>query len=80
MTSGLDRRPHTHDFHDHLHAMFTLRSPPGSRRYLAELLAGRAKCYLQKRDFDAANVQAEAALAIHGGCGDAFVVRGQVRS
>lgn len=42
-------------------------------------MAGRAKCNVHKRDFEAARVQAEAALAVHATCGDAFLVRGQVR-
>lgn len=50
-----------------------------SLRCLAEVLAGRAKCDLSTGDLEAASSQAERAFAIHKGCADAFLVRGQVR-
>lgn len=49
-----------------------------SLRYLAELLAGRAKCDLKQGFFEPANARADAALEVHATCGEAFLVRGQV--
>ena len=50
-----------------------------SLRYLAELLAGWAKCDLKQGLFEAANARACAALDMHATCGEAFLVRGQVQ-
>lgn len=51
--------------------------PPLDGRYLAGLLAARAKCFLAEDEVDAAVRNAEKALALHANCGDAFLVRGQ---
>lgn len=47
-------------------------------RYLAEILAGQARCFLDKREVETATAKANEALELHAGCGDAFFVRGQV--
>ncbi|CAM9113237.1 unnamed protein product [Ectocarpus sp. 13 AM-2016] len=52
---------------------------PKPRRYLAELRAGLAKCEMRGGDLEAAVAHAEAALAEHPACGEAFLIRGQCR-
>ncbi|CAB1105957.1 unnamed protein product [Ectocarpus sp. CCAP 1310/34] len=52
---------------------------PRPSRYLAELRAGLAKCEMRGGDLEAAVAHAEAALAEHPACGEAFLIRGQCR-
>ncbi|CAM9129653.1 unnamed protein product [Ectocarpus sp. 4 AP-2014] len=52
---------------------------PRPCRHLAELRAGLAKCEMRGGDLEAAVAHAEAALAEHPACGEAFLIRGQCR-